>query len=240
VDQDGNGYVDDFVGWDSYEDDNDPFDEVQYGHGTGEAEDSTGEVDNGAGGAGVCPNCVVMHMRVGDSFIADVNDFAQGVLYATDNGASVVQSALGTLNNSRFAQEAIDYAYLRGVVLIASAADESAGHHNQPSVLEHAVTMNSIGEPEVGGAPPPSYLEFRGCTNYGAYITAAVPSNSCSSEAVGRSAGMAGLLYAAGRTRWPGARLPTTGSSTVRAAFRGAARSRPRKSIRSSRRPPTT
>ena len=55
MDQDGNGYVDDFVGWDSYEDDNDPFDEVQYGHGTGEAEDSTGEVDNGAGGAGVCP-----------------------------------------------------------------------------------------------------------------------------------------------------------------------------------------
>ncbi|MGH2816862.1 MAG: S8 family serine peptidase [Actinomycetota bacterium] len=199
LDQDGNGYVDDFVGWDSYEDDNDPYDEVQYGHGTGEAEDSTGEVDNGAGGAGVCPNCMVMHMRVGDSFIADVNDFGQGVLYATDNGASVIQSALGTLNNSRFAQEAIDYAYRRGVVLIASAADESAGHHNQPSVLEHAVTMNSIGEPEIDGAPPPSYLEFRGCTNYGAYITAAVPSNSCSSEAVGRSAGMAGLIYAAAR-----------------------------------------
>ena len=88
-----------------------------------------------------------------DSFIADVNDFAQGVLYATDNGASVVQSALGTLNNSRLAQEAIDYAYRRGVVLIASAADESAGHHNQPSVLEHAVTMNSIGEPEVEQSP---------------------------------------------------------------------------------------
>ena len=147
VDDDGNGYVDDFVGWDTFEDDNDPFDEVQYGHGTGEARDSTAEVNNG-GDAGVCPNCMVMHMRVGDSFVADVNDFAQGVLYATDNGASVIQSALGTLNNSRFAQEAIDYAYRRGVVLIASAADESAGHHNQPSVLEHGVTFNAIGEPE--------------------------------------------------------------------------------------------
>jgi hypothetical protein len=31
VDDDGNGYVDDFVGWDTFEDDNDPFDEVQYG-----------------------------------------------------------------------------------------------------------------------------------------------------------------------------------------------------------------
>ena len=134
VDDDGNGYKDDFVGWDTFEDDNDPFDEVQYGHGTGEARDSTAEINNG-GDAGVCPNCMVMHMRVGDSFVADVNDFAQGVLYATDNGASIIQSALGTLNNSRFAQEAINYAYKRGVVLIASAADESAGHHNQPLYL---------------------------------------------------------------------------------------------------------
>jgi hypothetical protein len=199
TDQDANGYVDDFVGWDSYEDDNDPFDEVQYGHGSGEAMDSTAEANNG-GTVGTCPNCMVMPMRVGDSFVADVNDAAQGMLYAADNGASIIQSALGTLNNSRFAQEAINYAYSKGVTLIASAADESAGHHNQPSVLEHAVTFNSIGEPEVPGAgQPPSYLEFRGCTNFGAYITASVPSNSCSSEAVGRMAGMAGLMYSAAR-----------------------------------------
>ena len=198
VDTDGNGYTDDFVGWDTYEDDNDPFDEVQYGHGTGEAKDSTAEVNNG-GDAGVCPNCLVMHMRVGDSFIADVNDFAEGAVYATDNGASVLQSALGTLNSSRFAQEAIDYAYNRGVVLIASAADESAGHHNQPSVLEHGVTFNAVGEPQFPTTLPRSYLDFRGCTNYGAYITAAVPANSCSSEATGRTAGMAGLIYAQAR-----------------------------------------
>ncbi len=208
IDQDGNGYTDDFVGWDSYEDDNDPFDEVQYGHGSGEAVDSTGEANNKneddeGGEVGTCPNCMVMHMRVGDSFIADVNDAAEGMIYAADNGASVLQSALGTLNNSRFAQEAINYAYKRGVVLIASAADESAGHHNQPSVLEHAVTFNSIGEPQLpGAARPPTYLEFRGCTNFGAYITASVPSNSCSSEAVGRMAGVAGLMYSAGRNRF--------------------------------------
>ncbi|MBI2434228.1 MAG: S8 family serine peptidase, partial [Candidatus Hydrogenedentes bacterium] len=109
IDADNNGYVDDIAGWDFYEDDNDPYDEVQYGHGSGEAEDSTAEPNNG-GGAGVAPNCMVMHMRVGDSFIADINDFAEAVTYATDNGASVVQCALGTLNNSRFAQEAINYA----------------------------------------------------------------------------------------------------------------------------------
>jgi hypothetical protein len=38
-DADGNGFVDDIAGWDFLDDDNDAFDDVQYGHGTGEAED---------------------------------------------------------------------------------------------------------------------------------------------------------------------------------------------------------
>jgi hypothetical protein len=55
TDDDGNGYVDDIAGWNFLDDDNDPFDEVSYGHGTGEAEDSTAEADNG-GALGTCPN----------------------------------------------------------------------------------------------------------------------------------------------------------------------------------------
>ena len=210
-DSDHNGYPDDIAGWDTFEDDNDPYDEPHYGHGTGEAHDSTAEAGNGVGEPGTCPNCRIMPLRVGDSFVADANDFAEAVLFAVDNHASLIQSALGTLNNSRFAQEAIDYAYRRGVALIASAADESAGHHNMPSALEHAVVVNSIGEPQ---APPPtlqSYLQFRGCTNYGAYIAVSVPSNSCSSEATGRSAGMAGLAYSAARNAVDRGRLADYG-----------------------------
>src|SRR5207247_5704994 len=109
VDQDGNGYKDDFVGWDAYEDDNDPFDEVQYGHGTGEARDSTAEVNND-GDAGVCPNCMVMHIRAGDSFVADVNDFAEGVIYATDNGARLIPPALRPLHTSRLAPHPTNHA----------------------------------------------------------------------------------------------------------------------------------
>ncbi|HWM21717.1 MAG TPA: S8 family serine peptidase, partial [Ilumatobacteraceae bacterium] len=103
VDDDDNGFVDDMVGWDFLDDDNDPFDDVGYGHGTGEAEGSNGEAGNG-NTIGSCPNCTVIHMRVGDSFIADVNRFAAAVVYAVDNGALVIQSALGTLNNTSLAR----------------------------------------------------------------------------------------------------------------------------------------
>lgn len=195
TDADGNGYVDDIVGWDFLDDDNDPYDDVQYGHGTGEARDSIAEASNG-GDVGACPNCMGIYLRVGDSFIADVDRFGAAVTYATDNGVQVVQEALGTLNNTSLAREAVDYAYRHGVVVMASAADEAAQHNNWPSTLPHVIVANSVTRSDVS-VPNRSYLAFNGCTNFSAKITIAIPSTSCSSNAVGLAAGYAGLIYSA-------------------------------------------
>ena len=192
-DDDGNGYADDIVGWDYVDDDNDPFDDVQYGHGSGEAMDSGGEANNG-GDLGTCPNCTLIHMRVGTSFVADVNAFALATIYAADNDVEVVQEALGTLNKSRLGLDAVKYAYDHGVTVIKSAADEAAQHHNWPSSYPHGIVVNSATHT---GSDQSSFLMFNGCTNFSSRITLAIPSVSCSSDATGRAAGMAGLLYAA-------------------------------------------
>jgi hypothetical protein len=197
-DGDHNGYVDDISGWDFAEDDNDPADLVRYGHGTGEAEDSGAEANNGLGGTGSCPNCMLVVLRVGDSFVADVNHFAPAVAYAVDNGVSVVQEALGTVDNSSFARDAVQYAYRHDVAVIASAADEEAKHHNYPSNYPDTITVNSVTRFD-SGEEPHSYLFLNGCTNYGGHIAVAIPSSSCSSEATGKAAGMAGLLYSAAK-----------------------------------------
>jgi hypothetical protein len=200
-DDDGNGYVDDIAGWDFFEGDNDPNDDVDYGHGTGEAEDSSGETETNLDPQ--CPNCTVMPLRVGDSFVADINHFAEAAVYATDNGVSIIQSALGTLNNSGFAQAAADYAYAHGVLFMASEADESAGHHNFPSALNHTLLANSVTHfADQDGVPlqlPKTYLAFNGCTNFGGYSWVTVASTSCSSDAIGQSSGIAGLIYSAAR-----------------------------------------
>jgi hypothetical protein len=200
TDADGDGYIDNICGWDFFQYDNDPFDDVQYGHGTGESRDSAAEADNG-GDAGACPNCMSMPLRVGDSFVADVNAFAQAVVFAVDTGAAIVQEALGTYNNSRFGQEAVTYAYKHGVPVMASAADEDAWHHNFPSNYVHTIVTNSIRDFGFQEVPvqPASWLYFNGCTNFGGNIAVAVSSTSCSSEAVGRASGITGLLVSAGR-----------------------------------------
>jgi len=197
VDHDHNGYVNDIAGWNYVDNRNNPYDDVQYGHGTGEARDSNAEA-NTTGDLGTCPNCMVLPLRVGESFIADVNRFAQAVLYATDNNVLVIQEALGTLNNSTIAGQAVNYAYNHGTAVIASAADEAAEHHNQPGALPHTIVVNSVRPYDATFTPTPrSYLQFNGCTNFSTKVVVSVPSTSCSSEATGKSAGVAGLIYSA-------------------------------------------
>ena len=88
---------------------------------------------------------MVLPVRVGDSFIADSNLFAQGVVFAVDSGAHIVQEALGTVNNTSFARAAIEYAWTRTTCRsIASAADEESFHHNVPAANRHTITVNSV------------------------------------------------------------------------------------------------
>ncbi len=206
VDHDHNGYASDIAGWNFVDDNNDPYDEVHYGHGTGELEDSGAEAGSSAGDSGTCPNCRVMELRVGESFVADANRFAEATIYGADRGVDVIQEPLGTYNDSVFTREAIDYAYSHGTTVMASAADEAAEHHNMPGALPHTIVVNSVrGPANVAGqggvgintSTPPSWLQLNGCTNFGTRVELSVESDSCSSEATGKSSGVAGLIYSA-------------------------------------------
>jgi len=200
-DDDGNGYVDDICGWDFFKDDNDPYDDTRYGHGTGEAGDSTAEGHNGIGDLGVCPKCRFVPLRVGDSFITDVDDFGQAAIYAVDNGVKVIQEALGTVNQSTFSRAAIDYAYAKGVVVIASAADENSRHHNMPATANHTVVVHAIEKDRDEPSQAHTYLMFHPCSNFGGQAVLSASGSGCASEATGRSAGIAGLLYSMGLQR---------------------------------------
>jgi MYXO-CTERM domain-containing protein len=200
VDDDGNGYVDDISGWDFMKDDNDPYDDTRYGHGTGEAKDSTAATNNGIGDAGVCPLCRFLPARAGDSFITDVTSFGKAVIYAADNDARIVQCALGTINMNRFAQTALDYAYDKGVLVVTSMADENSRHHNMPATLNHTLPVHAI---QFDGSDLQSSTTFVGyhpCSNFGGQNLLSASGTSCSSEATGRLSGIAGLLYSAALT----------------------------------------
>jgi len=189
------GFTDAIAGWDFVDDDNNPYDAVHYDHGTGTSEDAVGAASTLAKEVGTCPDCMVLPIKVGDSFITSGNAFAEGALFAVDSGATVIQEALGTYDVTETDTEAITYAEDHGVPVVASAADEESEHHNLPAVLENTIVVNSVTHD--ASFSPPSYLYLNGCTNYGANISVSVESTSCSSEATGKTGGIVGLAESA-------------------------------------------
>jgi len=207
-DDDGNGYVDDICGYDFFEgthcgakgSDNDPGDDPRFRHGTGIAATAAAQTNNALGDAGVCPRCRVLPVRVGDSFVVDANRFARGVVFAVNAGASVIGSALGSYNNTPAARRAVDFAYARGVPIIASAADEFSYHHNYPSLYGHAFYVNSIRFNHASDyRKATTFWGISPCTNFGARVSVTVPATSCSSGSTARLAGLAGLVASAAR-----------------------------------------
>jgi subtilase family protein len=143
TDDDANGYVDDIAGWDFFDDDNDPFDVSSCcsanGHGTGRGRNAVADTNNGQGGVGMCPKCQVMPLRVWDTFVVAIDNYAMGTVYAADNGANVVEGAVGGLGNTQFARSAFKYADQKGLALMMVSSDINSANHNYPTNYNEAV-----------------------------------------------------------------------------------------------------
>ena len=168
-----------------------------YGHGTGEAKDSTA-AENGTGDVGSCPGCRFLPVRVGDSFIADGGRFAAGVLFALDSGADVDPGGA-----RRDQQPAPGAAGDRRRLPARRGGGRVDGRRGQRSTrtcrLARAHDGGQLGDREdrstsLGDRPVDGYLALNGCTNFGGRTFVVVPSSACSSEATGQSAGMVGLV----------------------------------------------
>jgi subtilisin family serine protease len=130
VDDDGNGYVDDIVGWDFENDDNDPSD--NYGHGT----HTTGTVcGDGTGGTttGMAPDCQMMILRFWNDFGGE-SIVWEAMQYAADNNADIVTASIGWphyMNPDRATWRAsCENTIAAGVTVIYAAGNE--GNYNPP------------------------------------------------------------------------------------------------------------
>ena len=151
IDDDNNGYIDDVHGWDfsqmpssdgnenSQNGDNDPIDES--GHGTHVAGIIGATVDNDVGIAGIAWNCTLMPIRgAGVAGIRD-NRSASAIVYAVNNGARVINMSWGGRERSFVLRDAVDYAYARGVLMIAASGNESEGDSIFPAGYRKVISV---------------------------------------------------------------------------------------------------
>jgi len=110
VDDDQNGFIDDIYGWDFINNDGNPMDDNS--HGTHCAGSAAAETNNSKGIAGVSPGAKIMGVKVMQSSgYGAAADIAQGILYAANNGASVISMSIGGPAQSQVQKDALAVAY---------------------------------------------------------------------------------------------------------------------------------
>lgn len=189
-------------GYDFVQGDGDPSDGV--GHGTHVAGIAAAATDNGAGVAGACPECRLMPVRViGAGGTGFVSDIAEGIVYAADNGAKVINLSLGGPGSAAL-ESALNYAWAKGAFLTCAAgnAGTSATANAYPAAYAACFAV----------AATTSADARAGFSNYGPWVEAAAPGDgivstyrggsyqtlSGTSMAAPHVAGLAGILAGQG------------------------------------------
>ena len=141
VDDDGNGHIDDLIGWDVYGNDNNP--NTTSSHGTHVAGIAAGVTNNGAGIASISWNVKVMPVSSWNgSYLPNAYD---GLVYAAENGAHIINASWGSSSYARVEEEVIAYVHALGPIIVASAGNENSALPNYPSAYPHVISVASVG-----------------------------------------------------------------------------------------------
>ena len=161
IDDDGNGYIDDIYGWDftdapelsdtaigDYLDQDNDVDDENF-HGTHVAGIIGAVGNNGIGVAGVAWNIKLMPIRAGFRTTAGQgtlqdDDAAAALIYAADNGCNVVNMSWGDPFYSPIIGDACEYAYSKGVTLVASAGNDPGPFLSYPAKLSSVISVGAV------------------------------------------------------------------------------------------------
>jgi subtilisin family serine protease len=129
-------------GYDYVNNDQDPSDDN--GHGTAVAGIAAANSNNGIGVAGYCWSCRLMPVKVldadGTGFMSAV---AQGMIWASDHGARVLNLSLGGPGQDATIAAATQYAQAHGVLVVAAAGNESALTLDYPAALPNVLSVGA-------------------------------------------------------------------------------------------------
>lgn len=149
IDDDGDGYVDNFIGWDVTNNDNDPIPPTNsFDHGTLVAGCVSASTDNNIGVASVGWSVKLMGIHSSDD-PETVSDGYSGILAAAQMGADVINLSWG--GNGGGNQNLMNTVYnTYGCIIVASAGngDEDGNTHfglHTPSGLDNVISVSAIG-----------------------------------------------------------------------------------------------
>lgn len=151
-------------GWDFVNNDADPTDD--YGHGTHVTGIIAALTNNGVGIAGIGYSTRVLVVKVLDSNNSGTySGIAQGIVYAADQGARIINLSLGGTEFSQTLLDAVEYAWSKGALLVAAAGNWASSAPFYPAAFEHVMAVAATDANDNRWTS----------SNYGSYISVSAP-----------------------------------------------------------------
>lgn len=157
------------------------------GHGTHVAGIASALTDNTVGIAGTIPTARLMSVKVlGDNGSGYYSWIANGITWAADNGAEVINMSLGGTSSSKTLQNAVQYAFDRGVVIVAAAGNNGSTSAFYPAYYDPVIAVGATTTSD-------GKASF---SNYGSWVDVAAPGSSILSTYKGGYANLSGTSMA--------------------------------------------
>ncbi|WP_233531898.1 S8 family peptidase [Paenibacillus alkalitolerans] len=147
-----------------------PEDDV--GHGTHVAGVISALTDNREGVAGMTWYNRIMPVKVLDSSgMGSTYAVAEGIIWATDHGARVINLSLGNYASAQFLHDAIRYAFDRDVVIVAATGNDNTSQPGYPAAYEEVFGVSATN----------ANREKASFSNYGGYVDVVAPGENIAS-----------------------------------------------------------
>ena len=168
VDDDGNGFIDDVSGWDAADQDNDPnppvFSNNDWTHGTHVAGITGADTDNGTGISAIGFNISMIPVKNTNASPSVTHGY-EGVDYAINSGAHVINMSWGGAQSSVAGQALMDAAHNNGIVCVAAAGNNNSIVPMYPGSMDNVICVGATDANDIRAS----------FSNYGPHVDVMAP-----------------------------------------------------------------
>lgn len=153
IDDDGDGYIDNFMGWDFVgatasdivEDNNPDIPADSLDHGVHVSGLASAVTDNGTGIASIAKNAKLMILKTGaDNSSTAIYKGYEGIIYAADHGAKIINCSWGGPGGGAYGQDVINYAVSKGCLVVVAAGNSKSSQPIYPAAYSGAFAVANV------------------------------------------------------------------------------------------------
>lgn len=159
IDDDNDGYIDNFRGWDTGDNDNDPS-MFNSNHGNNVAGLAGAKTDNQKGIAGTGFNCKFLPIKIDTDLGGRLIGAYDAIIYAADHNADIINCSWGSYTFGNLGNDIINYATNKGSLVVAAVGNDGRNDPFYPAAYANALAVGMSDS-----------LDFiRDNSNYGTYL----------------------------------------------------------------------